>query len=92
MMKNILLISLFTVIIFIVLTFSTASLMRQVDGNDMYGFPVAFYILYSGMVYPTPTTEMTNFIFFNLILDIAVAFVIAIIIIAVFQKIKKKFV
>lgn len=88
-MKNILLICLLTVIIFTVLTFSTASLQRQVDGNDSYGFPAAFYILYSEMVYPAPAEDMTRFVFLNLVLDVAVAFLIALSIYGIYQKMKK---
>lgn len=91
-MKNILVICLLTVIIFTILTFSTASLQRQVDGNDTYGFPAAFYILYSEMVYPAPTEKMTHFVFLNLVLDVAVSFVIAISISGIYHKVKKKFI
>lgn len=89
-MKKFTVIFLLTTIIFIVLTFSTASLQMKVDGNDMYGFPAAFYILYGGMVSPTPTTEMTRFIFLNLVFDIAVAFIMAVIVLIVYRKVIKK--
>lgn len=89
-MKKIIFICLFTIITFTVLTFSTASLQRQVDGNDRYGFPASFYILYSEMVYPAPVEDMNRFVFLNLVLDIVVAFGITIIILGIYKKIIKK--
>ncbi|MFD2942157.1 hypothetical protein [Flavobacterium notoginsengisoli] len=91
-MKKFIVIILLTIIIFTILTFSTASLEMKVDGNDMYGFPASFYVLYGGMVAPTPTSEMTNFVFLNLVLDIAVAFILAVIVLMFYQKVTKKFV
>lgn len=90
-MRKIILLSLLTVAIFVILTFSTASLKRQVDGNDAYGFPARFYILYSEMVYPAPTSEMTRFIFLNLVLDIVFSFTITILFFAIYKKLKKRF-
>ncbi len=88
-MKKILWLVLFTAVIFTVLTYSTAGLHRQVDGSDNYGFPASFYIIYSEMVYPAPFEEMTRFIFLNLVFDIAVAFLITIIIFGIYKKVKK---
>jgi len=91
-MKKFLLLVISTAIIFTVLTYSTASLQRQVDGSDRYGFPASFYVLYSEMVYPTPIEEMTNFIFLNLVFDIAVAFLITIILFGIYKRSKKLFI
>ncbi|MFC0779508.1 hypothetical protein [Flavobacterium sp. HJSW_4] len=90
-MKKTLLLIFSTAVVFTVLTFSTASLQRQVDGSDRYGFPASFYVLYSEMVYPTPVEEMTNFIFLNLVFDIVIAFLITIILFGIYKKTKKLF-
>lgn len=91
-MKKFALICLLTVIIFVILTLSTASLQRKVDGNDIFGFPAAFYIRYGGMVSPAPTTEMTRFILLNLVLDIVAASIIAMLFFGIYPKIKKMFI
>jgi hypothetical protein len=91
-MRKTIWISLLTVSVFTVLTLSTASLHRQVDGNDAYGFPARFYILYSEMVYPAPASEMTRFIFLNLVIDIVFAFIITMLIFGIYKKLKKMFI
>ncbi|SFC51689.1 hypothetical protein SAMN05216297_10197 [Flavobacterium phragmitis] len=89
-MKKLIVLFLLTILIFTVLTFSTASLQMKVDGNDMYGFPASFYVLYGGMMTPSPTVEMTSFHFLNLVLDIAVAFILAVIVLMFYQRVVTK--
>lgn len=88
-MRKIIWISLLTGPVFTVLTLSTASLHRQVDGSDSYGFPARFYTIYSEMVYPAPASDMTRFIFLNLVIDIVFAFIITMLIFGIYKKLKK---
>lgn len=88
-MRKFIFISLLTIGVFVTLTFSTASLQRKVDGNDMFGFPVAFYVRFSEMVSPNPTAEMYRFSYTNLLFDIAIAYIITILISLIYKKLKK---
>lgn len=77
-MKRLLALCILTVIIFATLTISTAKVETPVDGNDTYGFPLTFFIRFSGMCLPCPPNP-TETSYLKLLVDIAVAFLFAVI-------------
>ncbi|MFN3404773.1 MAG: hypothetical protein ACK40G_11795 [Cytophagaceae bacterium] len=67
-MKHILLIFGWTILVFITLTIIFAKIEIPYDGNNTVGFPLIFYIQYSGMCDPCPP-EMEYFYLWNFTLD-----------------------
>ena len=59
------------ILLFLLLTYSTATIQRPVDGDDTYGFPFTFLTLFSGMCDPCPPV-MHSFIPFWLIADVLI--------------------
>ena len=77
-----------TVVIFLILTFSTAEVETPFDGDDTYGFPLTFFIRFSGMCKPCPPNETETF-YLKLLVDILFALLLAILVLAGFKKAKK---
>jgi hypothetical protein len=89
-MKKPLVFCILTIVIFTSLTISTAKIETPFDGNDSYGFPLTFFIKLGGKRLPNPK-NWTEIFYFNLLIDIIIAFLIAIIIGAIYTKSKKGF-
>lgn len=69
---------LLTALIFGLTTVLTQSIGYPADGNNTYGYPLMFYIKYSGMCAPTPECgNQSDFFIWNLIVDVLFATVIA---------------
>jgi hypothetical protein len=87
-MKKYITISLLTAGLFITLTLKTATLKGGSDGDDTYGFPLTFYIRYSGMCDPCPPNPQTMSVnTWPLIIDIVVSFIGALLIWKIIYKI-----
>jgi hypothetical protein len=86
-MKKYLALCILTIIVFGALTISTAKIETPFDGNDTYGFPLTFFIRFSGMCSPCPPNPTETF-YLKLLGDVAVAFLIAIIIWTVYTKLR----
>ena len=87
-MKKYLALCILTIIIFGTLTISTAKIETPFDGNDTFGFPLTFLIRLGGKRFPNPE-NWTEIFYYKLIVDIAVAFLLAIIVWTVHTKSRK---
>lgn len=58
--KKILVVGSWSVFAFVILTLTTAKIETPFDGNDTYGFPLTFFVRFSGMriSYPLNPTEI----------------------------------
>ena len=90
-MKKYLALFILTILVFGTVTFSTAKIETPFDGNDTYGFPMTFFIRFSGMCSPCPPNATETF-YLKLLVDILFAIVTAVIILTVFKKAKNVFV
>lgn len=88
-MKNVLIITSITVVVFTLTTFITAREEAPVDGDDRYGFPLNFYIRWGGKRFLSPE-KLSEFSYFNLSVDIIVAAVISIALYFMARKIIKR--
>lgn len=87
-MKKYLVFCILTIIVFGVLTISTAKIETPSDGNDSYGFPLTFLIRLGGKRSPNPI-GWTEISYLKLLLDIVVAFLLAIIVWTIYVKLRK---
>ena len=87
-MKKYLVICILTIIIFWTLTISTTKIEIPFDGNNTFGFPLTFLIRLGGKRFPNPENA-TEIFYYKLLVDIAVAFLIAIIVWTVYTKLIK---
>ena len=71
-MKKTILILFLTLIAFVTLTLTTAVEQKMVDGENIYGFPLTFYIEYS-LHTVDPLLKPSGFYPFALFVDIAVS-------------------
>jgi hypothetical protein len=69
------------------LTISTAKIETPHDGEDTYGFPLTFFIRFSGMCDPCPPNPTETY-YWKLLLDILFAAIIPILGWAIFTKVK----
>jgi hypothetical protein len=53
-MKKAILISLISLVVFTIISLSTAKWETVVDGNDSVGYPMTFYTKFSGMCFDCP--------------------------------------
>ncbi len=74
-MKRFFLYSILSILSFAIITFSTSSIQRPIDGDDSYGFPFRFYVAFSGMCHPCPD-KMYDFNIFYLFVDLIIPFII----------------
>ena len=86
-MKKYLALCILTITVFGTLTISTAKIETPFDGNDTYGFPLTFLIRLSGKRFPNPE-NWTEIFYFKLLVDIAVAFLLAILIRTIYTKLR----
>ena len=77
-----------TIIVFGILTISTAKIETPFDGNDTYGFPLTFFIRFSGMCSPCPPNPTETF-YLKLVVDITVAFLFAVISLIAYAKLRQ---
>ncbi|RZL43840.1 MAG: hypothetical protein EOP00_22265 [Pedobacter sp.] len=78
-------------LLFVIITWATASLQYNADGADEYGFPFNFYTKVSG--YDIVTNEgatSTRFSFLGLLGDVTFAFAASWLFITVINKFNKK--
>jgi hypothetical protein len=87
--KNYLAVCILTIVVFGTLTISTAKIETPIDGIDTYGFPLTFFIRNDGMCLPC-LTEPTETYYWKLLVDIAVAFLLSIIIWFFYTKLRKR--
>jgi hypothetical protein len=87
-MKKYLPLCILTIIIFGTLTISTAKIEQPTDGEDTYGFPLTFFIRHSLMCSPCAPNP-TEIFYLELLVDIAVAFLLSIIIWIFYTKLRK---
>jgi hypothetical protein len=71
-MKKTISIGLLSILVFIILSLTTAKWETIVDGNDTVGFPMTFYIKFSNMCFDCPT-KPTEFNYINLTIDLIFA-------------------
>ena len=90
-MKKYFALSILTIIIFGTLTISTAKIETPFDGDDTFGFPLTFLIRLGGKRFPIPE-NWTEIFYSKLFFDIAVAFLLAIIVWTVYTKLRKNYV
>lgn len=76
-----------TALIFISLTLSTASIRTPVDGDDTYGFPLAFFVRFSDMCAPCPPNPTETY-YWSLIVDVLFAAMLSVISLIIFLKLK----
>lgn len=86
-MKKYLALCILTIIVFGTLTISTAKIETPFDGNNTYGFPLTFLIQLGGKRFPNPE-NWTEIFYFKLLVDITVAFLLAILIRTVYTKLR----
>ena len=89
MKKLYLFLSLLTVVIFGTLSVITAKVYTPSDGNDNYGFPYTFLIRPGGKRFPNPTNQ-AELSYTNLLIDLAFAFLLAVIIWVVYIRLKNR--
>lgn len=87
-MKKYLPLCILTIIVFGTLTISTAKIETPIDGEDTYGFPLTFFIRFSGMCSPCPPNP-TEIYYLQLVADVAVAFLLSLIIWTIYTKLRK---
>lgn len=87
-MKKYLILIILTLVIFGLLTFSTAQIETPADGDDKYGFPLTYYTKIGGMIYPAPSSESDlirkNYLF--LLVDIGFAFFLSFLFLTIYKK------
>jgi hypothetical protein len=88
MKKKYIALCILTIIIFAALNISTATFETATDGNDTYGFPLTFLTRLGGKRFPNPAYG-TEISYLNLLIDLAVAFLLAIIARAIYTKLRK---
>lgn len=85
MMKKYLALCILTIIVFGILIISTAKIETPFDGNDTFGFPLTFLIRLGGKHFSN-SENLTEIFYFKLLVDIAFAFLLAIIVLKVYTK------
>ena len=90
-MKKYLVICILTIIIFGTLTILTAKIETSFDGDNTFGFPLTFLIRLGGKHFPIPES-WTEISYYKLFVDIAIAFLFAIIVWTVYTKLRKNLV
>ncbi|MBO9202475.1 MULTISPECIES: hypothetical protein [Niastella] len=85
--KSLLILSIFTIILFGYLTITTAELKGASDGDDNYGFPLTFFNRVNGCDPCPPDSDLTTFYFWPLIADLLFAATISLLAWAVLSKI-----
>jgi hypothetical protein len=86
-MKRIIQITLTFIIVFAILTFSTAKIETPFDGHDTYGFPFTFHKVFSGMCDPCPPNPSATY-YGWLVVDVLFAAIVAVALIIGFNKLK----
>jgi hypothetical protein len=87
--KKLLIICALSIAIFIAMTISTAKLESAFDGNDTYGFPLTFFIRFSGMCEPClPGAPESEIFYWRLLVDLLTAAIIPVLSWAIFNKVK----
>lgn len=84
-MKNILIVSGWTIGLFVGLTLLTAEIGAPSDGNNTFGFPLTFFKEYGGRRTYYPPNE---FSVLNVVLDLLGVFLVVLIVRTVFSKLK----
>ncbi|OQP57264.1 hypothetical protein A3860_11965 [Niastella vici] len=88
--KILLIISVLTIVLFSYLTISTAEIRSGSDGEDTYGYPLTFFIRFSGECDPClPDAPETEINFLKLLLDLLFAAIFPILGWAFIIKVKK---
>ena len=86
-MRKLILIIVLTILVFSILTISTAEILTHVDGNDTIGFPFVYQIRYGGKCSPCPPNRVTMD-YLKLTADIVFSATISIILLTVFARVK----
>lgn len=86
-MRKLLIILALTVLIFGILTITTAKFESASDGNDTMGFPLTWFIEFGGKCDPCPPNPTETY-YWKLLLDILFAAFIALLGRAIFTKVK----
>lgn len=89
-MKKYLTLGILTIIVFGVVTISSAKIETPFDGDDTYGFPLTFFIRFSGMCEPCPPNP-TEIFYLKLLFDIIIAFLFAFLIWTTYIRLTKAF-
>ncbi len=89
-MKKYLAPGILTIIVFGVATISSAKIETPIDGDDTYGFPLTFFIRFSGMCTACPPNP-TEIFYLKLLLDIFIAFLFALLIWTAYIGLTKKY-
>lgn len=88
-MKKAILISIISLVVFTILSLTTAKWETMVDGNDTVGFPMTFYTKFSGMCFDCPPKPY-KINYLNLTVDVLFAGLIGFVILTGIDKIKKR--
>jgi len=86
-MKKALLFLGLTTFVFVAITLSTSKIETPFDGDDTYGFPVTYFIRFSGMCDPCPPNPTETY-YLKLLVDILFAAGIAAVGWIFFKKLK----
>lgn len=87
-MKKYVAIGILSVVIFSILTVSTAKIETPADGNDSFGFPGTFFIRFGGKGM-NDLTKLSEIFYLNLLIDVVVALIIATLIRMVYVMLRK---
>jgi ABC-type phosphate/phosphonate transport system permease subunit len=87
LMRKLLIILVLTILIFGILTITTAKFESASDGNDTMGFPLTYFIGFGGKRFPYPP-KPTETNYWKLLLDILFAAFIAILGLTIFINVK----
>lgn len=77
-----------SIVIFLILTVSTAKIDTPSDGNDSFGFPLTFLIRFGGKRL-NPLTKFSEIFYLNLLMDVVVTLIIATLIWTVYVILRK---
>ncbi len=88
-MKKPIIISLISLVVFTILSLTTAKWETMVDGNDTVGYPMTFYTKFSGMCFDCPP-EPYKINYLNLTVDLLLAGLIGLAIFVSIEKLKKR--
>lgn len=77
-----------SIVIFLILTVSTAKIDTPSDGNDSFGFPLTFFIRFGGKRL-NQLTQLSEIFYLNLLIDVVVALIIATLIWTVYVMLRK---
>ena len=86
-MRKLLLILALTVLVFGVLTITTAKFEGAFDGDDIMGFPLIWFRSFGGEHYPIPHNPTETY-YWKLLVDILFAAFIALLGLTIFTKVK----